>query len=147
MNMNFIHLPAKMGQFMSQYGLTNLVKDPTCYKSSQNPSLLDVFLTNSPQRISSHLNVSIGLSDFHNVICAATRIHAPVQGKRKIWYRSFKKFNESNFNTDLENVPFHICDIFDDTDDVMWSYQYLLKEVVDVHAPSKTKILKKPQRP
>jgi hypothetical protein len=147
MNINFNNLPCKMEQFMNQYGLTNLVKGPTCFKSPQNPSLIDVFLSNTPQRISSHLNISIGLSDFHNLICAATRIHAPFQVKRKITYRSFKKFDDINFNDDLEKVPFHVCDIFDDTDDVMWSYHYLLNEVVDIHAPSKTKFLKKPQLP
>ena len=147
LNINFLNLPGLVNQFMNQYGLTNLVEGHTCYKNAQNPSLIDVFLSNTPARISAHLNVSVGISDFHNLICAATRIHAPIQMKRKITYRSFKKFNEQKFNDDLEKVPLHVCNVFDDIDDVMWSFNHLLSEVVDAHAPVKTKLLKKPQLP
>ena len=30
------------------YGLKNLIKVPTCYKNPQNPSCIDLILTNSP---------------------------------------------------------------------------------------------------
>ena len=146
-NINFKCLPDSISSFMTQHDLKNVVKGPTCFKNIDNPSLIDVILTNTPGRIASHLNVSIGVSDFHNFICAATRLHAPSNVKRRIIYRSYKHFDENNFNADLRVVPFHVCDVFDDMDDVMWSYHYLLNEVVDAHAPMKTKFLKRPQLP
>ena len=132
---------------MCQYNLKNVIKDPTCFKSVENPSLIDVILTNTPERIASHMNVSIGVSDFHNFICAATRMYAPITTRRKIMYRSFKHFNDDNFNADLTMTPFHVCEMFDDIDDVMWAYHHLLNDVIDCHAPMKTKYLKKPQLP
>ena len=35
------------------YGLRNLVKVPTCYKNPQNPSCINLILTNSPMRFQS----------------------------------------------------------------------------------------------
>lgn len=34
--------------FLEQYDAKNLVKEPTCFKSVDNPSCIDLFLTNSP---------------------------------------------------------------------------------------------------
>ena len=62
------------------YGLTNLVKDPTCFKAN-NPTLLDVFLTDKPSSFSGHLNCDIGISDFHNFICVASKMNAPIISK------------------------------------------------------------------
>lgn len=146
-NVNFNDLPNNMSNFLNEYSLINLIKDPTCHKNVANPTLIDVILTNSPNRIASHVNLVNAISDFHNLICAATKMFVPTCGKRKIVYRSFKNFNEQRFSEDLMNVPFHICDMFDDVDDTVWSYQYLLNEVTNVHAPIKTKLLKKPQLP
>jgi len=146
-NVNFKNLPDTIEHFMKGYNLKNVIEGPTCFKNAQNPTLIDVILTNTPLRISSHFNCSIGVSDFHNLICVATKMHAPIVGKRKIMYRSFKHFDDTKFNDDLQLIPFSVCDIFDDAEDAFWSYQYLLNEVIDVHAPKKTRYLKKPQLP
>lgn len=134
-------------EFMSMYNLRNIIDKPTCFKSIERPSIIDVILTNTPVRLASHLNVSIGVSDHHNIICAATKMHLSLNQKRHIRYRSMKHFNAEKFVSDLSHVPFHICEIFDEPDDIMWSYNMMLTDVVDVHAPVKQKIIKKPQVP
>ena len=35
-----------MANFCDTYGLVNLIKEPTCFKSNENPSSIDVILTN-----------------------------------------------------------------------------------------------------
>ena len=35
-----------MANFCEAYNLTNLINEPTCYKSQVNPSCIDVILTN-----------------------------------------------------------------------------------------------------
>ena len=72
------------------YGITNLVTQPTCFKGD-NPSLTN------PRRYIGDLNASFGLSDHHNIIGAATRRFAPKQKQRKLFYRSYKHFNELDF--------------------------------------------------
>ena len=43
---------------------------------------------------------------------------------------------------DLSFVPFHIADIFDDINDEYWVYETLFKDVINEHAPLKTRRIK-----
>lgn len=118
-NVDLQCIPKPFADFMNMYDLFNVIEEPTCFKSVENPSLIDVLLTNTPRRLFSHINACIGVSDHHNIICAATRVHLTRNFKRNIQYRSMKKFHADNFNNDLTNIPFQVCEIFDDSDDVM----------------------------
>ena len=48
---------------------------------------------------------------------------------------------------DLSNIPYHLCEIFDDVDDVYWFNEPLTKQVIDEHAPLKKKITRNNQTP
>ena len=50
---------AVISKFLDLYNLTNLVKGKTCFKSRNNPSCIDLFLTNV---------ISAGMSDHHKMI-------------------------------------------------------------------------------
>ena len=77
LNVDFNLSSYVLSDVLDAYNLRNVVKGPTCFKSKTNPTLIDVILTNTPERLASHLNVSIGVSDFHNIVCASTKMHAP----------------------------------------------------------------------
>ena len=47
-----------MKDFCDLYDLENLIKEPTCYKNAENPSSIDVILTNSK-------NCSHGVKNVH----------------------------------------------------------------------------------
>ena len=49
------------------YRLKNLIKVPTCHKNPQNPSCIDLILTNSPLSFQSSGVIETGLSDFHKM--------------------------------------------------------------------------------
>ena len=53
-----------------------------------------------------------------------------------------KKFNVDAFIEDLSYIPMQICSIFDDPNDVLWSYTVMLNDVVETHAPLKKRILR-----
>jgi hypothetical protein len=89
-----------------------------------------------------HLNVNNAVSDCHNLVCGVTRVNAPKFVPRKIMYRSFRNFDNVQYVNDLKLVPFHVCSLFDDPDDQMWSYNKLITEVIDSHAPLKQKSYK-----
>ena len=76
------------------------------------------------------------------MIGAATKRFAPSQNPRKINYRSFHHFNDSDFLYDVSSVPFHVAEIFDDVDDMAWYTSTLIIDVVDFHAPMKSKFVK-----
>ena len=128
------------------YNLTNLVGGPTCFKGN-NPSAVDVLLSSEPKRFKGALNVISSLSDFHNVTCVASRLHKSYASPKTIIYRSYKKFDDETFINDVKYIPFSVCDIFDDHDDSLWSFNKLLSDVIDKNAPVKKKIIKKPSVP
>ena len=39
-----------------------------------------------------------------------------------------------SFRDDIEIVPFHIAFLFDDPDDDLWAWQYVLNDLYDKHA-------------
>jgi len=43
---------------MDTFDLTNLVKDPTYFKNRENPTVLDLFLTNAPSLLCISSNTS-----------------------------------------------------------------------------------------
>ena len=100
------------------YCLTNLIKEATCHKGA-NPSILDIILVSNPRRYAAVLNAECPISDFYNIIGAATKRFAPLKTPRQILYRSYKTFNEIDFINYIESAPFHVMDIFDDVDDMV----------------------------
>ena len=146
-NVNLMENSHSLSTVFESYNLKNIVTEPTCFKSTSNPSLLDPIVTNCPRRLSAHLNSCIGVSDFHNIVCAATKMKCPRFIPQLIKYRSYKNFNESKYVEDLSNAPFHVSTVFDDVDDTMWFQNRLLTDVVEMHAPSKQKLIKRKQVP
>ena len=123
---------------METHGLTNVISEPTCFKSN-NPTLLDLVLTTNRKRIADTLNIDVGLSDFHNMICLSSKIYVPRKRKNVILYRSYKTFDLTNFKNDISKAPYHVGEIFEDFSDKFWYTNKLICEVVDEHAPRKTR--------
>ena len=54
--------------FCETYKLRNLVKHPTCFKNPENPSCIDLLLTNRPLSFQTTTVIETGLSDFHKMV-------------------------------------------------------------------------------
>ena len=54
--------------FFDAYGLKNLVKAATCFKSDTNPRTIDVILTHRKKCFSNTITIEPRLSDFHLMI-------------------------------------------------------------------------------
>ena len=105
--------------------MKNLVMGPMCFKG-ETPTLLDVCQS---------INIDTGRSDFHKLTGIVSRAYAPKSPKRMIKYRSMKKFKTEEYMRDMNLVPFHVCDIFDDVDDIVWAHGQFVTSVIDFHAP------------
>ena len=66
-------------------------------------------------------------------------MNVPKRGDPNIQYRSYKHFDDELFKDDIASAPYHIGDIFDDFDDIYWFKHMLIKNVIDHHAPPKSK--------
>ena len=125
------------------FDLQNLVNDPTCFKN-QKGSLIDLCLVSNPSRFKKALNLNCWLSDWHNFICVTTKLFAPHQKPSVIMYRSFKNFIDDYFICDL----YHLLESlnFDKSDGINTCFQTFidcLNDIVNFHAPLKTKTIRK----
>ena len=127
------------------FNLINIITKPTCFKV-EPPTLLDVMLVRTDERIKNSEVVPCPLSDFHHFIVATLDIRMPKRGRRQVTYRSFKHFNSDLFNKDLEKAPFHVSYCLD-TDDQCHFITTLYKQILEDHAPIKTKTIKTRQCP
>ena len=64
-----------MQNFCELYILENLIKQPTCYKNPNNPSSIDVMLTNSANCFQNTSTIETGLSDHHKMIITVLKTY------------------------------------------------------------------------
>ena len=89
-----------MNVFCATYNLKNLVKEPTCFKNADNPSCIDLILTNKPLYFQMTTVIETGISDIHKL--TITLKSSYIKQEPKIFnYRNFKCFNNENFRNDL----------------------------------------------
>ena len=67
-----------MVDFCGIYNFKNLVKEPTCYKNSENPSSIDLILSNrliSRDSFQDTRVIETGLSDFHKLTATVLKVY------------------------------------------------------------------------
>ena len=125
--------------FLESYDLSNLVKNPTCYKSLTNPSCIDLFLTNKKLSFKHTTTIDMGISDFHRMIVTSFKFKYAPGTPKIVHYRSFKKFDKNLFQKELRQLTKsdNNFNFFDD--------HYLT--VLEKHAPMKQKTLRANEAP
>ena len=76
--------------FWSSYGLHSLIKQPTCYKNPENPSCIDLILTNKDKSFQSTCVMETGLSDFHRMTISVLKMHFRQLLPKVVSYRDFE---------------------------------------------------------
>ena len=59
--------------FSNSYQEKNIVVNKTCFKSVQNLSCMDLYLTNNPKSFQNTLSLPCGLSDHHNLVATVLK--------------------------------------------------------------------------
>ena len=86
-----------MKAFCDNYNLARLIKQPTCYKNPNNPTCIDLILSNTPRSFQSTCVIETGLSDFHLMTLAVMKKRIRKFHPRLINYRSYKNFSNEAF--------------------------------------------------
>ena len=95
-----------MEDFYSMNNLENLIKKSTCYKNHENPTCIDLILTNRPGYFQ-HSNVfETGISDFHLLIATQLKMGFQKKLPKIIAYHDYKKFDNAKFCDDVKNLTF-----------------------------------------
>ena len=94
-----------MKSFCENYALTNLIRQPTCYKNPDSPTCIDLMITNVPRSFQSTCVVETGLSDFHMMTLTVMKKRFKKFQPKIINYRSYTHFrNEAFRETLLKNL-------------------------------------------
>ena len=93
---------AKTSQFLNMYSLKNLVSQKT-FKNPENPSCIDLTLTNCSLSFQNSGVFEIGLSDFHKLTFAVLKQYYPKQNPKVVFYQKYKNFHNNLFRSELEN--------------------------------------------
>ena len=129
----------KLKTFCDTYDFSNLIKGPTCFQSD-DPSSIDVILTNKNRSFIHSKSIMNGLSDHHSFVCTMLKTTIKKLKPTKINYRSFKNFNEKYFLVDLENKIKKIDFSKPKNDFTKFSVEF--EKVTSKHAPIKSKIVR-----
>ena len=130
----------KLSDFLDEFHMKNLVKEPTCFKNPENPSCVDLFITNFHRSFMKTTTSSTGLSDFHKMIITVMRTTFPKSEPHVITYRDCSKFNNDNFKRDLENELKKHSFQYD-------KFEQAFLNTLELHAPQKPKVVRANSKP
>ena len=68
------------------------MKDKTFFKSIENPSCIDLIITNSRNKFQNTTAISTGLSDFHKMVLTILKTKFENFKPKEIIYRNYKFF-------------------------------------------------------
>ena len=86
-----------MKSFCEFYTLPSLIKESTYYKNPQNPSCIDLILTNSPYSFQNSFAIETGLSDFQKMTVTVMKTTYEKFKPRITNYRGYKNFCNDTF--------------------------------------------------
>ena len=136
-----------LSSFLYEYEAKNLVKDKTCFKNPENPSCVDLFLTNSGNSFQNTTVISTGLSDCHKMPVTVLKTTFEKVKPKEIMYRDYKNFDEHKFREELREA-LSGCITYKEFEtifmQVLQKNAPLKKKYIRAnHAPYMTKVLRK----
>ena len=130
-----------MKNFWSSYGLHSLIKQPICYKNSQNPDCIDLILTNKDKSFQSTCVMETGLSDFHRMTISVLKMRFRKLLPKVVSYRDFEK---ERFMKSLQSTLSNQNGDYVKNHDLFFN---ICHEVLNKHAPRKKKYIRGNNKP
>ena len=85
------------------YSLKGLIKKPACLKGLENPTCIDLILTNQSKRFQNSNDFETGLSNFHKLAITVLKAYPQKQIPKVIKNKNCKKIDNNMFRNDLLN--------------------------------------------
>ena len=124
-----------MKTFGENYKLRNLIKEPTCFKNPENPTCINLILTNKPLNFKNTYVIDTGLSGFHKMIVTVMKMHFPKMKPQVVSYRKYKDFHNETLLDSLR----HELDVQGQclNEKGLNTFSTTCREIFDKHAPKK----------
>ena len=129
-----------VSDFCQIYDCNNIIKENTCFKNPENPSCIDLIITNRPKCFQDSMAIETGLSDFHKMVLTVMKVFCKKRNPNIVRYRDYRRFNNeaflseicdkhSEFNTETESIAFD-------------SFKDIVDQTLDKHAPLKMRYVR-----
>ena len=128
-------------EFLFEQNFRNLVKEPTCFKNVNNPSCIDLFLSNSYLSFQNTTTVETGLSDFHKMSLTVMKTTFPKSQPKIIYYRDYKNFDLAKFRAELRE------ELKKSESTGYYHFEVTFLKVLEKHAPMKKKVVRTNDKP
>ena len=117
--------------------MKNLINEPTCFKNMDNPSCIDLVLTDKSSVIQT------GLSDFHRLTITIMNTNLQKQTPKILSYRNYKNFENECFKNELL-LELNIYDIHRMN---CYEFENILMTILNIHAPLRKQYLRSNNAP
>ena len=124
--------------FCQLYNLKHLMK---VHLIKENPSIIDLMLTNSPYSYQNSCAIETGLSDFHKMTVTVLKTFFQKKGSKVISYRDDKNYSNDIFRQ-LINDDFNVLHQTSNEHQPLQTYLNVCIRALDVCAPRKTKYVR-----
>ena len=112
------------------YGLTQFVTEPTRV-TQYSSTLIDLCLTNSPDKISHSGVIDIGIID-HSAIYLKRKVsHLRSNVHKTVEVRQLKNFNEAEFLRDLRMIDWNRVTTHNNSNEMWYFWKHLIASVID----------------
>ena len=112
------------------YGLTQLITEPTRV-TQYSSTLIDLCLTNSPDKISKSGVINIGISDHSAVYLTRKFAHLRSNMHKTVEVRQLKNFNEAEFLRDLRMIDWNRVTTHNNSNEMWYFWKHLIASVID----------------
>ena len=127
----------RMREFVDLYSLINLIKTSTCFKGTG--SCIDLLVTNEKYSFRNTNAFETGLRDHHLLIYSMLKTSFQKNEPKRLIYRDYTSFSKDSFLANLSNsIKNPQC---------YEAFETKTAEVLDKHAPRKTKLLRGNHKP
>ena len=130
----------EISKFLDMQSLSTLCSSPTCFKSKLG-RCIDLVLTNKKGCFKLSSTFETGVSDFHHLIFTVLKTKISCLPPKRVDFRSYKHFSIDNFRNNL-----HYAQSCSHSGDIS-SFLNVFNEVLNNHAPLKTKIIRGNHQP
>ena len=131
--------------FCHVYNCQNIIKDKTCFKNPQNPSCIDLILTNRQRSFQNSKVKETGLSDFQKMSLSIMKIFYKKQRPNIIRYRNYRNFNNECFINDVQSS---ILREYSQNETLEYElFKRKVDYVLEKHAPIKKRYVRANQAP
>ena len=131
--------------FCDFYNLRSLINVPTYFKNYNNPTCIDLILTNRARSFQNSCTIETGLSDFHKMIVTVMKTTFRKLPPKVIYYRDFRNFDNKNYRQAVLAASRN-C-IGQSSDGNCDHFFSICSERLDWYAPRKKKFIRGNQAP